>query len=140
MSSNATAPAENSSNSLMPDNGDEAPNFSGREIVFGVWGGSFADACLQAYVEPFEKLTGATVTIEEYGPDVTAKVIAQKEQGVKGFDVISGCGVTDQMANMAKRGALLKYSRAVKRSTSPALSPHSAAHGAWLQSRCGLFP
>lgn len=108
VSSNATAPAENSSSSLMPDNGDEVPNFSGREIVFGVWGGSFADACLQAYVEPFEKLTGATVTIEEYGPDVTAKVIAQKEQGVKGFDVISGCGVTDQMANMAKRGALLK--------------------------------
>ena len=35
---------------------------------------------------------------------------------------------------------MLRRSRAVKRSTSPALSPHSATHGAWLQSRCGLFP
>lgn len=99
-------PAAPSENTEKPE--ETAPDFSGREIVFGVWGGSFADACMQAYVEPFEELTGATVTLEEYGADVTVKVIAQKEQGIEGYDVISGCGVLDQMATMADKGALLK--------------------------------
>lgn len=86
----------------------EYPDFSGRSLLFGVWGGSFADAALKSYVDPFNKLTGANVTIEEYGSDVTVKVVQQYEQGIEGYDVISGCGVLDQMAVMADHGAIIE--------------------------------
>ena len=87
---------------------DGSMDFSGREIVFGVWGGTFAELAKNVYVKPFEELTGATVTIEEYGDDVTAKVIAQKEQNIPGFDVISGVGALDQIAMMQQKDAILK--------------------------------
>lgn len=92
---------------------DGTQDFSGRELVLGAWSGTFADACMKAYVEPFEKLTGAKITIEEYGDDVVAKVIAQKEQGIDGYDIVTGCGVQDQIAVMASRDALtpLDYSK-----------------------------
>lgn len=83
-------------------------DFSGREITFGVWGGTFADLAKRVYVEPFEELTGAKIIIEEYGDDVTAKVIAQKEQNIPGFDIISGVGALDQVAMMQQKDALLK--------------------------------
>ena len=87
---------------------DNSMDFSGHELVFGVWGGTFAELAKEIYVEPFEKLTGAKITIEEYGDDVTAKVVAQKEQNIPGFDVISGCGALDQIAMMEKKDAVLK--------------------------------
>ncbi|MDR2133067.1 MAG: extracellular solute-binding protein [Clostridiales Family XIII bacterium] len=84
-----------------------ASDFAGRELIFGVWGGSSAEAALKAYKEPFEALTGANIILEEYGDDVTAKVIAQTEQGLEGYDIISGCGILDQINVMQQRDALL---------------------------------
>lgn len=100
--------SSDSSETAPADSSGSAQDFSGRELVFGVWGGTFADACMKAYVEPFNEMTGANIVIEEYGTDVTVKVIAQKEQGEDGYDVICGCGVLDQMAMMAEKGALMK--------------------------------
>ena len=53
-------------------------------------------------------MTGADITIEEYGDDVTAKVVAQKEQGTDGYDIITGCGGMDMIPAMANKDALLK--------------------------------
>lgn len=100
----AQEPAGNPSSAADGD----TPDFSGRELVMGVWGGTYADAALEAYVEPFEEMTGATITLEEYGADVTVKIISQEEQGMEGIDIVTGCGVLDQMAMMADAGALMK--------------------------------
>lgn len=84
-------------------------DFTGRTITVGVWGGAFAENIRKAYVVPFETETGGKVILEEYGNDVTALVRAQVEQGIPGFDLISGTGALDQVDVMQKAGAVQKF-------------------------------
>ncbi len=94
-----TAPAANPSG---------YPDFTGKTITIGLWGGAFSENVQKAYIVPFEADTGATVIVEEYGSDVTAMVKGQVEQNIPGFDLISGVGILDQVAVMRDAGAIQK--------------------------------
>lgn len=95
-------------NPVVDPGSSEYPDFTGKTITIGLWGGSFSANVEKAYVVPFETLTGADIIIQEYGSDVTALVKAQVEQDIPGFDLISGVGILDQVSVMADAGALQK--------------------------------
>jgi putative spermidine/putrescine transport system substrate-binding protein len=68
------------------------------EMVFVSWGGAYQESQREAYVKPFQKETGITVTEEEYSGEV-AKIAAMVDAGDVTWDVvdvdfntaISGC-------------------------------------------------
>ena len=64
----APAPAESGA---QPESGGKI--FEGKEITVGVWGGNFANNIQTCFVDPFVEDTGATVILEEYGNDLSAK-------------------------------------------------------------------
>lgn len=84
------------------------PDFTGKTITIGLWGGAFSENVQKAFIVPFETDTGADVIVEEYGSDVTAMVKAQVEQNIPGFDLISGVGILDQVAVMRDADVLTK--------------------------------
>lgn len=104
----APAPAESGA---QPESGGKI--FEGKEITVGVWGGNFANNIQTCFVDPFVEDTGATVILEEYGNDLSAKIRAQYEQDIPGYDLVSGLGTTDTLWVCAEAGALqpIDYSR-----------------------------
>jgi putative spermidine/putrescine transport system substrate-binding protein len=88
-------------------------DFKGKTITLGVWGGYSGDSIKTAFVDPFELATGATVNVEEYGADATAKVKADVQAGIHDYDLVSGWGALDMVAVARDAGALqpIDYSR-----------------------------
>jgi len=84
------------------------PDFTGKTITIGLWGGAFSDNVQKAYIVPFEADTHAKVIVQEYGSDVTAMVKAQVQQNTPGFDLISGVGILDQVAVMRDASVIQK--------------------------------
>ncbi len=105
---NATPVATEVSGTAPDTSTSGYPDFTGKTITIGLWGGTFSENVQKAYIVPFETETGATVKIEEYGSDVTAMVKAQVEQKTPGFDLISGVGILDQVSVMRDAGVLQK--------------------------------
>ncbi|MFC0407070.1 ABC transporter substrate-binding protein [Roseomonas elaeocarpi] len=67
-----------------------APAAQAEEMVFASWGGSYQDAIRQAWIEPFTKATGVTVT-EDTGPE-PAKIRAMVETHSVSWDVVTAGG------------------------------------------------
>ena len=88
-------------------------DFSGKTITVGVWGGTFHEYAEEAWAKPFMEKTGATVILEDFGSDATAKVRAQVEQNIPGYDLVCGWGALDMVKVCLDAGALqpIDYSK-----------------------------
>ena len=112
--SNGEVPADTSAEA--PENTADASgttDFSGQEIVVGVWGGSWQEAFIEACQKPFEEATGATVILEEMGDNIVAQTLAQVQQDIDGIDIAAGIGAADFAMYLGGKGAVkeLDYSR-----------------------------
>ena len=57
------------------------------ELTIVSWGGSYAKACLEAFIEPFEEETGIKVNVEDYNGGL-AQIRAQVDTGHIYWDVV----------------------------------------------------
>lgn len=78
----------------------DAPDFSGRQITFGSWGGALQDAEQKAWCDPFAELTGASVLQD--GPISQTKIRTSVEIGSPAWDVVD-IGV-EFLSNASKEG------------------------------------
>jgi putative spermidine/putrescine transport system substrate-binding protein len=70
--------------------GEELPpceNCSDSMVIMS-WGGAYQESQLKAYVEPYQALTGITVTWDESSNEAVAKLRAAQEAGNMPFDLV----------------------------------------------------
>lgn len=81
--------------------------YEGRTLTIGVWGGKFAENVQIAFADPFSELTGCEIILEEYTSDGAAKLMAQVQQDLPGYDIVSGMAALDQLKVCYDSGAIL---------------------------------
>jgi putative spermidine/putrescine transport system substrate-binding protein len=67
-------------------------------MVIMSWGGAYQESQLKAYVEPYQALTGVTVTWDESSNEAVAKLRAAQEAGNMPFDLVDVEGPDAQRA------------------------------------------
>jgi putative spermidine/putrescine transport system substrate-binding protein len=94
-----------------PAMSQQLPNLKGQKITTADFGGAFQKALREAWVEPFEKATGAQVVMD--APNPKAKLMAQVESGNVIWDVTTNdasfiqqfCGVLFEKVDTSKFAA-----------------------------------
>ncbi|WP_037281159.1 extracellular solute-binding protein [Rubellimicrobium mesophilum] len=85
---------------LAQDAATELPPCDGcsDSMVIMSWGGAYQNSQLKAYVEPYQALTGITVTWDESSNEAIAKLRAAQEAGNMPYDLVDVEGPDSQRA------------------------------------------
>ena len=87
-----------------------------RDLTVTSWGGAYQNSQLKAYVEPYQALTGITVTWDESSNEAIAKLRAAQEAGLAAIPAIVRETGDDTMLRTG-------IDSSMRRSTPPASEP-----------------